>query len=152
MKRGYVVLIAALVLSCATPVPTTSPLQSNSEPQIHCGDVFTRSQCEAIASSALAVSVQPGALPIDVWVRGFTLCSNEANLFDMNALNCPVPPPPTSGVVWRAGVEVAFQGGGPHGGVNVAEVSGHYVAHLIGYRTPDPGWCDWIGDCGASPS
>jgi hypothetical protein len=143
--------VALTSMSCSS-APTTSPQASTSEPRIHCGDAFSESQCQAITESALGVLGQEAYITSDVWVRGFTLCGSQNHLFDMTALDCPVPPPPLGGGYWRAGVEVAFAQNALHGGVNVAEIGGRYAATLIGYRVPDPGWCDWVGDCFASAS
>jgi hypothetical protein len=136
--------VLALVACSPTPIPSAQP--SLGELTIHCGDVFVPVECQAISAAALAAASGSGLSATDVWVRGFTLCVNEKNLFDMQTLNCPVPPQPTGGE-WSAGVEIAFGGAIQHAGVNVAEIGGQYRATLVGYRVPDPGWCEWLEDC-----
>lgn len=144
--------LAACAATCTT-TPTPSPQATYGEPNVHCDELLATAECHSIATAALSAVGPSGLPPINLWIRGFTLCGSQNNLFNMKALNCPAPTPPRGGQ-WRAGVEIAFGGEALHGGVNVAEVGGQYVPRLIGYRVPDAGWCEWLGDClpNASPS
>lgn len=143
---GVGLLAAVLVAGCgATSAPPSSTAPAS--PAVSCLHIVPASACGPVAQAALGAVAASGKTPVQVWINTGFLCPRDDCLFDPTQ-NFPYPQPPSGGE-WVAGVEIAFAGTGEHAGLHVAKVGENYVAVLIGYRVPLPGWCS--GYC-ASPS
>lgn len=100
--------------------------------------------CRSAEYAALAKVVAERWTATHVWVKGGVFACGVTSLFDPVIRFCGFPAPPEGGR-WVATVEVAFAQKQEHAGLNIANVGGRFVAKLIGYRVPLPGWCS--GSC-----
>ena len=150
VRRHTLLVVFVVLVGCNPAAPSSTPVQPTgpvASPTIECSASVPAGDCESIVAAALSAVPGTDGQPIAVWVNSGILCPAQDCLFDP-AQNFPFPPPPASGQ-WVAGVEVAFAGRSEHAGIQIARVGNSLVPKLIGYRTPQPGWCS--GSCDGPP-
>jgi hypothetical protein len=150
VNRAWAVALALLVVvGCSPAAPTTAPTPRGSSliagANVHCGAFEGRPElCHDMAATAIQAVAIHSIEVRDVWLRPVPLCYFDiVCLFDPNA-PIPAETPPLGGE-WVGSVELSFDDGTEHAGVNLAQVGNQLVVKQIGYGVPPPTWCS--GGC-----